>query len=209
MKPGDSVKAEDSLVTLESDKATMDVPAPAAGVVKEVKVKVGDKVSEGSARAHARCSASGTRSARRTGSPRPQRAAPPPPPAQAAPAPSQTAAAAACRPAPAERAGVRDAAAFTAAHASPSVRKFARELGVDLAKVNGHRAERRASPQEDVQEFVKGVMTSGARRPPRSGARARPAAVAEGRLREVRADRDACRCRGSRRSPAPTSRATG
>ena len=47
VKPGDSVKAEDSLVTLESDKATMDVPSPAAGSVKEVKVKVGDKVSEG------------------------------------------------------------------------------------------------------------------------------------------------------------------
>ena len=49
VKPGDAVKAEDSLVTLESDKATMDVPAPTAGVVKELKVKVGDKVSEGSA----------------------------------------------------------------------------------------------------------------------------------------------------------------
>jgi pyruvate/2-oxoglutarate dehydrogenase complex dihydrolipoamide acyltransferase (E2) component len=49
VKPGDAVKAEDSLVTLESDKATMDVPAPAAGVVKELRVKVGDKVSEGSA----------------------------------------------------------------------------------------------------------------------------------------------------------------
>src|SRR5512146_58712 len=48
VKPGDTVKAEDSLVTLESDKATMDVPAPSAGTVKEVKVKVGDKVSEGS-----------------------------------------------------------------------------------------------------------------------------------------------------------------
>src|SRR5438874_1931100 len=48
VKPGDAVKAEDSLVTLESDKATMDVPAPSAGVVKELKVKVGDKVSEGS-----------------------------------------------------------------------------------------------------------------------------------------------------------------
>src|SRR5580765_7767408 len=48
VKPGDSVKAEDSLITLESDKATMDVPSPAAGTVKEVKVKLGDKVSEGS-----------------------------------------------------------------------------------------------------------------------------------------------------------------
>ena len=48
VKPGDPVKAEDSLITLESDKATMDVPSPAAGTVKEVRVKVGDKVSEGS-----------------------------------------------------------------------------------------------------------------------------------------------------------------
>src|SRR3954467_14026575 len=49
VKPGDSVKAEDSLITLESDKATMEVPAPFAGVVKELKIKVGDKVSQGMA----------------------------------------------------------------------------------------------------------------------------------------------------------------
>jgi len=161
VKAGDSVKAEDALVTLESDKATMDVPAPAAGVVREVKVKAGDKVSEGSLvlildAAQAERSAAAP-------APAPERTAPPPPHAQAAPAPSKAAAEPAARPAPAV-----DAASFTAAHASPSVRKFARVLGADLAKVNGTGPNGRIT-QDDVQAYVKGVMTSGAR-PASSGA---------------------------------------
>ena len=150
VKAGDTVKAEDSLVTLESDKATMDVPSPAAGVVKEVKLKVGDKVSEGTPGAHPRC---------RRQRPRKACARPSPAPAPAPPAAAERSAAATrqrlhprqsqggrgASPAPRLQRPV-DAAAFTAAHASPSVRKFARELGVDLAKRQRDGAERAHPP---------------------------------------------------------------
>ena len=105
-----------------------------------------------------------------------------------------------------------DAEAFKAAHASPSVRKFARELGVDLSKVKGTGPNGRIL-QEDVQGFVKQTLGAGARR--RCGRRhdgrrfAQPPALAQRRLREVRPGRTASRCRESRRSPGPTSRATG
>jgi pyruvate dehydrogenase E2 component (dihydrolipoamide acetyltransferase) len=166
VKPGDVVKAEDSLVTLESDKATMDVPSPSAGTVKELKVKLGDKVSEGSV-----IVALETESVA-AASPQPS----PPPPPQSAPAsgpvgkgasgeaagdgmPTRTAA-----PAPsaaAARSAPGDPAAFRAAHASPSVRKFARELGVDLARVAGSGPKGRIL-QDDVQDFVKGIMRGAA-----------------------------------------------
>jgi len=155
VKAGDSVEAEDALVTLESDKATMDVPSPSAGVVKEVKLKAGDKVSEGSTVLTLEAESS---------------PAPAPAPAAAAPAPAPSpqpapASGRGSEPAlipsplpPGEGSGVRvDSVAFTAAHASPSVRKFARELGVDLAKVRGTGPNARIL-QEDVQAFVKGMM---------------------------------------------------
>jgi len=163
VKPGDSVKAEDSLITLESDKATMDVPSPAAGTVKEVKVKLGDKVSEGSPIVVVETSAT----APAAEAPQPAAAKAPPPaatapaaaPPPAAPAP---AAAAPSKPVqPSTAAAPVDSAAFKAAHASPSVRKFARELGVDLARVTGTAAKGRIL-QEDVQKFVKQVMSGGA-----------------------------------------------
>ena len=164
VKPGDAVKPEDSLVTLESDKATMDVPSPAAGTVKEVRVKLGDKVSEGSpialiegaaeaagksptaAPAHAQAAASGDAPGRA------EAAAPPAPPATARGAAVEPAAEKPPPPSP-----PIDAEAFKGAHASPSVRKFARELGVDLAHVKGTGPKSRIL-QQDVQEFVKGVM---------------------------------------------------
>ncbi len=184
VKPGDSVQTEDSLVTLESDKATMDVPSPAAGTVKEVKVKLGDKVSEGSPIVVVETGA-GAPAAEApkpaSDAPKPAAAAPapataaarapagaPPPAATAAPAP----AAAASKPAEPDAAKAPvDGAAFKAAHASPSVRKFARELGVDLARVTGSAAKGRIL-QEDVQKFVKQVMSGGAPvagAPPRGG----------------------------------------
>jgi pyruvate dehydrogenase E2 component (dihydrolipoamide acetyltransferase) len=168
VKPGDAVKPEDSLVTLESDKATMDVPSPAAGTVKEVRVKLGDKVSEGSpialiegaaeaagksptaAPAHAQAAASGDAPGRA------EAAAPPAPPATARGAAVEPAA----EKAPSPSAPI-DAEAFRAAHASPSVRKFARELGVDLAHVKGTGPKSRIL-QQDVQEFVKSVMRGAA-----------------------------------------------
>ena len=165
VKPGDSVKAEDSLITLESDKATMDVPSPAAGTVKEVKVKLGDKVSEGSPIVVVETAA--TAPAAEAPKPADAKAPSPAPPAPAATPPRAAAAA----PAPAAAAPSKpaqgsaapapvDSAAFKAAHASPSVRKFARELGVDLARVTGSAAKGRIL-QEDVQKFVKQVMSGG------------------------------------------------
>ncbi len=160
VKPGDAVNAEDALVTLESDKATMDVPSPAAGVVKELKVKAGDKVSEGSLVLV--LEASGGAAAAPSPQPSPQ-----PSPASGSgsegggASESASASAPPPRPPAGEGPGVRavDPATFVAAHASPSVRKFARELGVDLAKVKGTGPNARIT-QADVQAFVKGAMTS-------------------------------------------------
>src|SRR5947199_10142303 len=164
VKPGDTVKAEDSLVTLESDKATMDVPAPAAGTVKELKVKVGDKVSEGSVILTLETTAApaaGGAAGAKTETPA---AAPP-----AAPAPAAPAAAEPAPPAKPAAAPVDDEA-FRGAHASPSVRAFARMLGVDLSKIKGSGPKERIL-QEDVQNYVKQVI---------SGARAAPPAAAAG-----------------------------
>jgi pyruvate dehydrogenase E2 component (dihydrolipoamide acetyltransferase) len=159
VKPGDSVKAEQSLITLESDKATMEVPAPFAGVVRDIKVKVGDKVSQGSVIASVEAG---------EGTP----AASPPPASARAPAPAPAAVAApaaAPAPAPAQAAPALapvDEAGFAKAHASPAVRRFARELGVDLSRVTGTGPKSRVL-REDVQGYVKQAL-------------ARPAAAAAG-----------------------------
>lgn len=152
VKVGDTVKVEQSLVTLESDKATMEVPSTVAGVVKEIKVKLGDKVSEGAVVvvvASAGASAS---------------AAPAPAPAAvavAAPAPTPAPAAVVAAPAstPVAATGAINEASFSKAHASPSIRKFARELGVDLGRVKATGPKNRVM-LEDVQAFVKGVMAA-------------------------------------------------
>jgi len=152
VKAGDTVKPEDALVTLESDKATMDVPAPVAGVVKEVKVKAGDKVSEGSLVL--------VLDAAQAAEPAPAQASPPPPmPSPETSPPPSPARGRGGEAAPATAPTI-DPAAFTSAHASPSVRKFARELGVDLSKVRGTGPNARIT-QADVQAFVKGAMTGG------------------------------------------------
>jgi len=162
VKVGDTINAEDALVTLESDKATMDVPSPQAGTVKEIKIKVGDNVAEGTLIVVLEAAgAAGAAAA--------PAAAPAPAPAAAAPAPTP-AAASAPAPAPAISAPAPAAQGVTgkAAHASPSVRKFARELGVEVSRVPGTGPKGRIT-QEDVQGFVKGVM---------SGSTAAPAAAA-------------------------------
>jgi len=157
VKPGDTVSAEQSLITLESDKATMEIPSPQAGVVKELLVKLGDKLSEGSPVLVIE-SGSGVQEA------------PAPAPAKApAAAPAPTPAAAPRQmtiprpePVPAEP----QEATASKPHASPSVRKFARELGVDLGRVRGSGPKGRVL-HEDVQGFVKGVMAQGsAAQPP-------------------------------------------
>ena len=177
VKAGDTVKPEDSLVTLESDKATMDVPSPAGGVVKDVRVKVGDKVSEGSVvltlEAEA-APAAATSAAASAPAPSSPPASPPQPAPAPAPQPSPASgngSAPSPQPSPASEGGSApspqpDAAAFVAAHASPSVRAFARQLGVDLACVQGTGPKQRIL-QDDVQQFVKQAMSAAAT--PRSG----------------------------------------
>jgi pyruvate dehydrogenase E2 component (dihydrolipoamide acetyltransferase) len=143
VKVGDTVKAEDPLVSLESDKATMDVPAPLAGVVQEIRVKIGDKVSEGSVIMV--MSAGGATAA----APSPTAQAPTPPPAVApAPAPAVPAAANGASSPAAE-------AAFALAYAGPAVRKLARELGVDLGRVKGTGDHGRIV-RSDVESFSRG-----------------------------------------------------
>ena len=152
VKPGDTVKAEDPLVSLESDKATMEVPAPLGGTVGELRVKVGDKVSEGTViltlitgAATADPSAKAAVAAA-SASP----AAPPPASASA----TQAAAA------PGEGGSI-DEATFGIAYASPGVRKLAREMGVDLGRVKGSGDKGRIL-KEDVEVFAKdgGVATA-------------------------------------------------
>lgn len=156
VKPGDAVKAEDPLVTLESDKATMDVPSPAAGIVREIKLKVGDKVSEGML---VLMLEPGGEAPAKAAAPAPALAAAPAA-AAAAPKPAPQPAAAKPAPAPAPVAATTavDESAFGKAHASPSVRRFARELGVDLGRVSGSGPKGRVLT-EDVQAYVKGELS--------------------------------------------------
>jgi pyruvate dehydrogenase E2 component (dihydrolipoamide acetyltransferase) len=151
VKPGDAVKAEDALITLESDKATMDVPAPIAGTVKEIKVKVGDKVSEGTPILTLDSSAATEAAA----SAKPPQA----PPAAAAASPATSESASATVPTKAPVSAKTDEPGFAKAHASPSVRRFARELGVNLGEVKGSGPKARILHQ-DVQAFVKAVLSA-------------------------------------------------
>jgi pyruvate dehydrogenase E2 component (dihydrolipoamide acetyltransferase) len=151
VKPGDTVRAEDPLVTLESDKATMEVPSPAAGTVKEIRIKVGDKVSEG---ALVLMLEAGTEAPAAVAKASPAPAAPVAPVAAAQAAKPAPAPAAKPAPAAAPAAVAVDEAGFGKAHASPSVRRFSRELGVDLSRVKGSAPKDRVT-KEDVQAFVK------------------------------------------------------
>ena len=146
---GDTVAADDAIVTLESDKATMDVPSPQAGVVRELLVKVGDRVSEGSALA--RIEAADAAAA--TAPPAPVAATPAP--AAAAPAP------AAAEPPAAPEAVSAPPASGKRTHASPSVRHYAREHGVDLAGVSASGRNGRIT-REDVTAHIKAAMKGGA-----------------------------------------------
>ena len=164
VKVGDTIKVDQSLLTVESDKASMEIPSSHAGIVKELKVKVGDKVAKGSLVLVVETTG---------GAAAPAAAAPAAAPAQAAAAPAAAVASvpvAAAAPAPA----AAPAANGKLAHASPSIRKFARELGVELASVGGSGPKGRIT-QEDVQNFVKGVMSGAVAAP---GAASAPVAKA-------------------------------
>jgi len=147
VKPGDKVAKEQSLITLESDKATMEIPSPGAGTVKEIKVKVGQKVAKGSTILI--LEGGEQRSQPRTEAPKAEA-----PKADAPKAAAPVQAAAATRPAPAPQ--PQQGGALP--HASPSVRKFARELGVDLTQVPGSGPKGRIV-HSDVQGFVKSALS--------------------------------------------------
>ena len=136
VKVGDSIKVDDAIATLESDKATMDVPSTVAGTIKEVLVQLGSKVSEGVVLIKVETGAGA--------------AAPAAAPQAAAPAPAAAAAAPAAL-SPALPLGAK-------VHASPSVRAYARELGVDLSKVPATGPKNRIV-KEDLTKYVKGVMS--------------------------------------------------
>ena len=208
VKPGDAVRPEESLITLESDKATMDVPSPATGVVREVRVKVGDKVSEGSlvltlelpltpplimgekeggvaakpaAREPAPVPQQAPQPALRAAAPAPEIPPSPPllkggdmlPPSppllkggdMLPPSPPLLKGGDMLPPSPpltkgggeAGGLGGSEVGGFAQAHASPSVRRFARELGVDLPRVKGTGPKERVT-KEDVQNYVKGEL---------------------------------------------------
>ncbi|KXS32141.1 MAG: Acetyltransferase component of pyruvate dehydrogenase complex [Candidatus Gallionella acididurans] len=145
VKAGDTIKAEDNLVTLETDKAAMDVPSPYSGVIRELKVKVGDKVSQGSLILLLESSEAA--------------AAPKDNPAaaqvMAAPVAAKLAEKPAAAPLPAQT--MQAVAANGKAHASPAIRRFARELGVPVAQVKGSGEKGRVT-KDDVQNFVKAAL---------------------------------------------------
>ena len=155
VKPGDTVAAEQSLITVESDKASMEIPAPAAGVVQSLAVKLGDKVNVGDLVGLLLGAASAS-AAPAAAVATPVSAAP-----AAAPAPVSAPAAAPVAAAAAVPAHVPGASVLAMPHASPSVRKFARELGVPLEEVKGQGPKGRIT-QGDVQAFTKSVMAGAA-----------------------------------------------
>jgi len=180
VKVGDTVAVEQSLVTVESDKASMEIPSSNAGVVKELRVKVGDKVSKGSVLAVVE-GAGGAAAARVAPA---AAAAPAAAPTASAPAPSPAAPAAASdRPVPtaALPAHVPGSAGGPLAHASPTIRKLARELGVPLDEVKGSGPKGRIT-QEDVQSFVKSVLAGAIQTHAQSSKAAAPAAASSGGL---------------------------
>ncbi|MCX7070696.1 MAG: dihydrolipoyllysine-residue acetyltransferase [Gammaproteobacteria bacterium] len=155
---GDTVEKDQTLVVLESDKATLDVPAPAAGVVSGLVIKVGDKVTMGSAV----CTLTGAGAAAAAAAPAAKAEAPAPAAKAEAPAAAPAPAAPAAKPATATAEPPAPATTDGNAvvpYASPSIRKFARELGVDLARVSGSGPKGRIT-QEDVQGYVKKALSS-------------------------------------------------
>lgn len=174
VKPGDQIEVDTPLLTLETEKATMDVPSPQAGVVKAVALKKGDRVSKGSAILTLEA-AGGSQAAADEKAVGEKKASQPAvaPPSPAASQPDEAAATMRAQPPLSEPTTKRstppaaaspppiDEAGFATAHASPSVRKFARELGVDLGRVKGTGVKGRVTA-DDVKAWVKQALASGA-----------------------------------------------
>jgi pyruvate dehydrogenase E2 component (dihydrolipoamide acetyltransferase) len=169
---GDSVAIEDPLITLETDKAAMDVPATAAGTISDVLVAVGDKVSQGTAvaviettgEAAAAEPAGGVAEAPSGSQPTDPAAGPSGPQPTDTPGGPAGPDAIAAEAVPAAAASAIDEAGFARAHASPSVRKLARELGVNLPQVKGSGPKNRIL-HDDVKAFVKAILTGQAAGP--------------------------------------------
>jgi pyruvate dehydrogenase E2 component (dihydrolipoamide acetyltransferase) len=169
VQPGDPVAVDATLITLETEKATMDVPSTAAGIVRELSVQRGSRVSQGDLIAMVEADVS-TPAAAAGGDQPPERPAPPAaPPAEPSTEPAPQTSTVRAREAPATPGQVSPASAvaaggaveapgFSTAHATPSIRRFARELGVDLAKVKGSGAKGRITEQ-DVKAHVKRLLT--------------------------------------------------
>jgi len=146
VKAGDTIQPEQSLITVESEKAAMEIPAPEAGVIKEMKINVGDTVSEGTLLLILEPAAEGAAEAAPAAAPEPAPVKEEPKAAAAAPAPQRQSPTAHI-----------DEVSFSKAYASPAIRKFARELGVDLGRVEGTGRKGRIS-KEDVQNYVKRAL---------------------------------------------------
>src|SRR5690606_5758639 len=162
VKPGDKVDVETPLLTLETEKATMDVPSTNAGVVKSVAVKKGDRVSQGSEILTLEVTGGERAADGEKKATEPTAAKTPAAPAGGETAAAATAPAASQQPAAASRpaAAVDVSVSFSGAHASPSVRKFARELGADLNRIKGSGLKGRITA-DDVKAWVKQMLTSG------------------------------------------------
>lgn len=171
VSPGDTVNIEDPLVSLESDKAAMEIPSEFAGVIKEIKIKLGDTVSQGDLLMTIEVADAATPAGDKPVEEKK------PEPAKAAPAPKAAASVAARPAAPVAQRPMAampiDEAGFRKAHASPSVRKFARELGANLGQMQGTGTKGRIL-KEDVMAFVKQVLTSGAIGAPGGGLMVEP-----------------------------------
>ena len=154
IKAGDSVENGQSVIVLESDKASMEVPAEAAGTVASVAIKVGDKVKQGDLIATLSGAAAAPAAAPAPAAEAPKAAPAPAPQAAPAAAPATVAA-----PAPSANPQI-DEAGFATAHASPSIRRIAREMGLDLGKVQGSGRLGRIL-ESDIRAFVKTLLTSG------------------------------------------------
>jgi pyruvate dehydrogenase E2 component (dihydrolipoamide acetyltransferase) len=157
VKAGETVGPDTPLMTLETEKATMDVPAGAAGVIVRMLVKNGGTVSEGTPIAVLKVdeakAAAPAAAAKAPAAPPARESAPAKPPASPPPAPAAAPAAIAPR--------AVNESGFASAHASPGVRRFARELGVDLSRVRGSGRKGRIV-ESDVKAYVKGLLSGGA-----------------------------------------------